>query len=194
MERNRKGIVVAICALVISVASIGIAFATLTQGLTIGGTAVVKQGDWDIKFVSGSLETVVLTGEAVEISAPTLGLTSITNINVTFKDPNDSASYDFEVTNAGTINARLGSITAPSITCTAEGMSEATQDDCDNVCSGFEYVLTDLDTSAAVAVNHDLDNGDTKPLRLTLKYTGDYAPSDDVTVTFSGLTLTYVSK
>ena len=194
MERNKKGITIAVVALIVAVASIGIAFATLTQGLSIGGTAVIKQGDWDVKFVAGSLGTVVLTGDAVEINNPTLGLTNITDINVTFKNQNDSASYNFSVTNAGTINARLGSITAPSVVCSAEGMSEATQDDMDEVCAGFEYEITDLATNAPVAVNQDLDAGATKALRLTLKYTGTYAPTDDVTVTFNGLTLTYVSK
>ena len=169
-----------------------IVFAGFTQQLDIQGKATVKKSSWSIKFAN--LQPVVKTGTATEVTAPTINTndTKISEYNVTLTTPGDSVTYNFDVVNEGTFNAKISSITIPTPTCTGAGTNAET--DKTNVCKNLTYTLTYTD-GTPVAVDDTLDAGATKHLKLTLTYSADTTaselPADDVTVSNLAIPIIY---
>lgn len=173
------------------VAIVGVGYAAFTSTLTIKGTGTVKASSWKIKFAN--LSSATLVGQATEITAPTVSNndTHIGDYAVTLTAPGDSVTYDFDVTNAGTFDAEISSITIGNPTCTGTG-ANATNDQT-NVCNNLTYKLT-YANGTAVAENDTLAAGKTKSMKLALTYsssiTADQLPTNDVAI--SGLEVTVI--
>ena len=89
--------------LAVGLIGITVAYAALTQQLTINGTAKVASTKWDIHFSdkkTGVAEGYAETGDFAKTSATTLG----GNLG-TLKAPGDKITYTFDIENAGDINA-----------------------------------------------------------------------------------------
>ena len=203
MEKNKSYIIVGILALLISIAAVSIAYAALNSTLEINGDAKVLASKWKIKYEN--LSAVSLTGDAVEVTAPTINTndTKIGDYNVTLKAPGDKAVYTFDVVNEGTFDAKITSFTLPTPTCTGKA-TDATKKAADetNVCNNIEYTLT-YDDGTAVAVGDELAKEESAPankksLILTLKLkdtmTADELPSDDVELSNLTITTIYSQK
>ena len=102
MEKERKIKVLSIAALLVAVLGLTVAFAALSQTLTINGSATVNTASWDIHFKN--LSTPTLTGNAAVTTAPTLDTkgTTIGNYALKLTKPGDSVTYTFDVENSGT--------------------------------------------------------------------------------------------
>ena len=192
MEGKKSYIIVGVLALLMSIAAISIAYAALSSTLTINGEATVIGGQsWKIKY--SNLAAVVKTGDAEEVTAPTINTndTKISDYSVKLTKPGDSVTYTFDVVNEGTFDAEISSFIMPTPTCTGKATDEAKKAlDEQNVCNNLEYTLK-YDNGDAVAVGDELANkdattGHTKHLvlKLTLKdtMTDEQLPSDDVAI------------
>ena len=190
MEKERKVKYLSIVALIVAVVGLGVAFAAMSTTLTINGTATMDTAKWDIHFEN--LSTVKLGGFATETATPEMTATKIGDYAVTLTRPGDSATYTFDVTNAGTIDAKLGTFTknAPVFTgtsATAKAADEAI------VEGNLIYTLTYTDTGVAVAQDDILGQGETKNLTLHIEYDRNATtlPSAKVEITGMDITMVY---
>lgn len=160
MEKDRNFRILAIVAICIAIIGLSVGYAALQTTLTVNTTATAKAATWNVKFTN--LGTPTLTGKAAVTNAATLTDTTVT-IDVSVINPGDSATYTFDVTNAGTIDAKLSSITYTGVTEAA--------------AKHMIYTLTYADGSA-IAANDTLTAGATKNLKLTVTYDSNIASTD----------------
>ena len=109
MEKERRIKTLSLVALIVAVLGLTVAFAALSQTLTINGTASINSAEWDIHFEN--LSEAQIVGGASEISEPVLNGTTISNINVSLTKPGDSMTYEFDVINDGNIDAVISEVT-----------------------------------------------------------------------------------
>ena len=116
MEKDRKIKVLAVAALIITILGLTVAFAALSQRLTINGAATLDAASWGIKFEN--LSDGEITGDATINDTAVIAddLVTINNIDVSLSTPGDSVTYTVDLVNEGTINAEIYSIETPSLT------------------------------------------------------------------------------
>lgn len=132
MERERKIKVLSLVVLIVAVLGLIVAFAVLSQTLTINGGASIDAAAWDIHFDEISL--VKISGDAKEVSKPIIeDKTKVKNINVSLTKPGDIIEYKIKVTNSGNINALLKSQTLNGLKMTAQ------EDSLDKICSNSGF-------------------------------------------------------
>jgi len=192
MERKRTEKVIAVVALVIAIIGLSIGFAAMSTTLQIQGTAQMNPATWEIRFEN--LSAPVITGDATVTTAPVLSDTTIQTFAVTLTKPGDSVTYTFDVTNAGSINALLGTFTkAANPTCTGTGAAATA--DAAIVCGNLIYTLT-YTGGAAVGANDTLLAGQTRNMTLRIEYsaTATQLPQALVNISNMGITLLYVQN
>ena len=180
--------------LTVGLIGITVAYASLSQNLTINGTAKVAAATWDVHFEGMSAGTA--TGYA---AIPTTGKLAASGTSVsgnigTLKAPGDTITYTFNVKNAGSINAKISSITAPNLTC-APATSGGSQTVANNVCANLTYTIEYTSESPkTIAVGNTLTAGASK--NITLKIVNSSAAttlaSEDIAVTASPMIINYV--
>ncbi len=116
MEKERRIKVLSLVALIVAVLGLTIAFAALSQTLTINGRASMNKSGWDIHF--DNLSNASITGEAKEISTPQItdGGITLDNINVSLSKPKDKVEYTVDIVNDGTITAEITNIEMTKLT------------------------------------------------------------------------------
>lgn len=191
MGKDTFGRGIALIALAFAVLGVSVAFAAMSQTLTINGTATVSPA-FSVKFANLSAPTLV--GTATVTTAPTLTATHIGNYAVKLMQKNDSVTYTFDIKNTGTINASLSTLTKAIPTCTGTA-TDTTQaaTDATTVCGNLTHALTYTDSGTAVAANDTLAAGTTKNVTLKISYNSDTLPIDDVNVAGLDITLVYES-
>jgi len=177
MDRSRRFKIVSIFILILAVIGLSIAYAAMSEVLSITGTAKMNSADWNIKFNNLSAEK---TGDATFIE-PTLSDTSLLDYEVNLTKPGDSVTFIFDVTNNGNIDAVLGTLTKGKPKCSGTG-SNASRDAkivCDNLTYTFKYV-----DGGAVKVGDTLEKKEVSKMQLQLIYNSDAKelPNDDVVV------------
>ena len=192
MNNKIQNIVLGVLA--VGLIGITVAYASLSQNLTINGTAKVAAATWDVHFEGMNAGTA--TGYA---TLPTTGKLAASGTSVsgnigTLKAPGDTITYTFNVKNAGSINAKISSITAPKLTCApvASGGSQAVAN---NVCANLTYTIEYTSESPkTIAVGNTLTAGASK--NITLKIVNSSAAttlaSEDIAVTASPMIINYV--
>lgn len=123
MEKERRIKILSIIALIVAILGLTVAFAALSETLTINGTASVDAASWDIHLQN--LQEAKITGTAKELSKPVLTNDSLTGINVSVMKPGDKITYNFEIINNGTITAVEGN---PYITLNGFSIDEVTDE------------------------------------------------------------------
>ncbi len=116
MEKERRIKVLSLVALIVAVLGLTIAFAALSQTLTINGRASMGSSQWDVHFEN--LSNANITGDATEVSKPQITDSGITinNMNVSLVKPKDKVEYTVEIVNDGTINAKIEQIQMTQLT------------------------------------------------------------------------------
>lgn len=106
MEKERRIKVFSLCALIVAVLGLTIAFAALSQTLTIKGSADVSAASWDIHF-KNNMEAAT-AGSAKILKQPTLDndSLSIKDFEVSLTKPGDIATLMVDIVNDGTITAK----------------------------------------------------------------------------------------
>lgn len=109
MEKERRIKTLSLVALIVAVLGLTVAFAALSQTLTINGTATVDAASWDVHFEN--LKQEYVTGTAEVISEPNISSDGkgIENLQVSLKKPGDYVRYSYNAVNDGTIDAELTS-------------------------------------------------------------------------------------
>ena len=197
MEKNKKVIAISIVALLVSITSIAIAFATMSQNLTINGEAEFNPASWDVKFNTSSLQKAELgdgTGTTPSITATTIGTYS-----VSLTKPGDAVRYTFIVENNGSLDAIIAALSKASPTC--EGASlDPTDKAADEamVCNNLIYTLSkNTYDGTAVAIGDPLakkaGTATQQTMVINIEYPSTMAtvPTDDVLITIPQVTITY---
>lgn len=215
MEKERKIKVLSIVALIVAVLGLTVAFAALSQTLTINGKSKVEKnnangtGDkWNIRFygvssdgnIDESATTVkpVITGgssyPAVAEDA-TLSSTSIligneeNEAGVVLKKPNDKVVYTFYVKNNGSIDAEIDKV-VNELGC--ETSNENDKDFCNYVSVTLKYD----DDNEDVKKGDKLKSGVSRKINLTFEFSDNATslPTDDVIFSNDSILLTYVQS
>ncbi len=183
---------IAIVSVVLSVLGISMAFAALSQNLTIDGGASVNLTGWNINF--HDLQTVVLTGSTVENRVPTINprATTISNFDLTFYNQNDSATYFFDIRNSGTINAAISEIVINNPVCTGSGIDKTTDEAlvCDNLTFTLKYVGGAND-GVDVTIGDLYDASTFKDVALYISYDALTKPTNLVEITNLGINILF---
>ena len=114
--RDNKPRTVALILLVVSIITLSIAFAMLSNKLTISGNAKLDPINWSIYF--DNISGVDLSGEAAIVDNPEIDSndkTKITNFNVTLNKPGDKATFTVDLVNESDITAIISGIDTPTI-------------------------------------------------------------------------------
>ena len=118
---DKKKVLIGILSVLVCIMAVG--YALLTQELTINGSASIDS-TWKVEITNIQSKDVV--GDAVNKVDPSYTATTA-NFSVGLTQPGDSITYDITVTNKGTLDAVVESITVnkgdnPAITYTTSGL------------------------------------------------------------------------
>ena len=211
MEKTRQIKIISLCALLVAVLGLTVAFAALSQTLTINGSAAVNAASWDIHFENTSGKETEVKGAAT-FTEPTLSGTTIENFSATLTKPGDSVIYYFDIVNNGTVDAQIESYNFPyalsdcitNINKYSYCMNFDFNSD-DNVSVLDKSVYIDLfnhylkyaDTDKSVRQGDTINAGETKHMKLVIEYkdTATELPENNLTLTSSDpITITYEQK
>jgi hypothetical protein len=173
-NHHKKTRGLAILALITAVAGLSVAFAVLTQNLTISGTAQVKSASWDVRF--GQTISTKPFGEA------SINGTRVDNHNITFSAtfsaPGDRAELNFAMVNGGTINAVVDSITVG-------GASDLATDK-------IKYTLIYADSSGGATAGAPIAVGDALGANVTKngKFAMIWEPTNKAPLSTDGSSIT----
>lgn len=108
-KQTKKDYKLFIILILLVLLAVAVGYAALSQTLTINGIARISS-EWNVKFKSITLAS---SSGAVEAEAtPSLDTSKVAaTFDVTLEKPGSYAEYTVVVENAGTINAKLSSIT-----------------------------------------------------------------------------------
>ena len=211
MEKTRQIKIISLCALLVAVLGLTVAFAALSQTLTINGSAAVNAASWDIHFEKTSGKETEVKGTAT-FTEPTLSGTTIENFSATLTKPGDSVIYYFDIVNNGTVDAVVTSYDFPL------AIKEcASNNNAYSYCMNFDFNsdgdidaldksvyltlfndrLAYADTDKSVRQGDTLNAGETKHMKLVIEYndTATELPENNLTLTSSDpITITYEQK
>lgn len=155
---------------------ISVAYASLSSNLKISGTAKVATATWNIKFDNMSAGVATVSGD--------LG---------TLKAPGDTITYTFKVKNNGSINAKVNSVSKPTLTCVSSSTGSATTAS-NNFCKGLAYTVQYSDGSAISAGQALAANGGSKDITVKLVNNNNSLATEDIKVTASAMTINYIQS
>lgn len=167
---QRRSFIIAV--LIVTLVGATIGYAALATNLYINGTAgVATDASWLIEFTS-SEETSKSEG-AVSNSFSHTGTTF--EFDVTLSEPGDTITYEVDVTNNGSIDAKLNSIT---------GLDEVNAADPVEI----QYEINGLTEGEVLAA------GATKTFTVTVTWTAGTDIPEGTTSKTSAITLNYVQN
>ena len=114
MERERNGKNLVIGALLVTVVCLSVAFAAMSRELNVEGTVNLPNAKWDVAFTSATL-----TEGSIEVNP------KVTTNTVTYTiDLTENSTYEFDaiITNSGTYNAKLKTLTVSDIPEALDGL------------------------------------------------------------------------
>ena len=163
MEKERRVKWLVIVSLIVAVLGLTIAFAALSETLTINGTATLDAAKWGIKF--NNLTSGTKIGDAIVNNEATIADDKVTieNIDVTLKTPGDSVTYTVDLVNEGTINAEISNIKVPELT--------------EEQKRYIDFKVT-YDTGEEVTQGDILNSETTKNLTIKIEFKKDIEASD----------------
>ncbi len=163
MEKQRRIKVLSLCAAIIAVIGLTVAFATLSTTLSVNGTSYLDAAKWGIKFQNLSEPSIV--GEASDAKTAKIEKdVSIKDIKVTLSKPGDSVTYTVDLVNEGDINAKIENIEKTNLT--EEQQKYIT----------FTVKYKENDTE--LKIGDILSKGEVKPLVIKIEYRKDLESSD----------------
>lgn len=204
MKNDKNSSLIAVIALCFAVIGLSVGFAALSTSLQINGSAIVQTSSWDVHF--NNLSDVTLVGNASVSTAPTIktNSTHIGDFDVRLKQPNDSVSYDFDIVNAGSYDAKITSLVKAGVgskTITLSGEESSKLDGkvfytlvYKKVGTGLSGTTSSLSVGNAVSSGDVLKAGETVTCTLTIALadlTSDQLPSSNVSIGGLDITIVY---
>jgi len=194
MQKNEKSKNIMLVILLVSVVSLTIAYATLTQYLYINSQAVVSgaSSSWDVRFTAATCHA---TGNASITHDFDMDATNLQGLISRFNAPGDSIICDIKVTNNSVVNAKLSTYIVQDGTLTYTGTGANKAADEALVTGKLQYSIVygagDAKAGQAPAIDDTLPSGVTRDLVLTITYPSSATlPDNDVTV--AGLKTTFL--
>ena len=171
-KKSGKKVVLSLLALLLLTITVG--YAALSTTLNINGTSKINNATWDVHFAN----LTVTEGSVSATKAATIdsGKTAI-DYNVELIKPGDFYEFTVDVTNTGTIDAKLGE--APILS----GVS-AEQDVYTN------YTVTYIDDTA-IHANDKLAAGATKKLKVRVEFDRENITNSQLPTEAQTLDLTF---
>ena len=159
MNNRTKKKLTSVLLVLILVLGISVGYALIQSVLTINGSATVKQSSFNVTFTDINITAGSHT-VAGDTNATIYGTGNNNEIryNVTLEEPGDFYEFYAEITNAGSLDAVLKSITISSL-----------QDGAENYTY---YNVTQVD-GTAIPVNETLAHGTTKWVKVRVEYRTD---------------------
>ena len=211
--RDNKLTIPIIAVLIIAIVSIGIAFATFSTTLNIGGHATVDATSWEIVFEGKTnpnvMDAPTTVGTAAQVTLPTIknNATEISTYSVTLKTPGDSITYDFKIHNKGSYDATVSSLVIAGVSNPSSPISgsalvtdSAVAQANANTLSQIEYKFYYTDDNTLVGQNPTRDclaAGETENVSLRIVFSSSSAsdpsilPSTDLVLDNLGVTMVY---
>ena len=171
-KKSGKKVVLSLLALLLLTITVG--YAALSTTLNINGTSKINNATWDVHFAN--LEVTSGSVSATKAAAIDSGTTAI-DYNVELIKPGDFYEFTVDVTNTGTIDAKLGE--APILS----GVS-AEQDVYTN------YTVTYSDNTA-INANDKLAAGATKKLKVRVEFDRENITNSQLPTEAQPLNLTF---
>lgn len=141
-KRGKKIGATLIAILIISIVSLTVAYAALSETLSIQGSAKVNASNWDINLNNSTTKTNSKTGTATYTTPVVNGTTISYSVGLT--KPSDSVTLYFDVLNNGDVIGEITSIISSTPKCTSATGNTA---DADLVCNNLEISLVYSDGS-----------------------------------------------
>lgn len=151
-KKSGKKVVLSLLALLLLTITVG--YAALSTTLNINGTSKINNATWDVHFAN--LEVTSGSVSATKAATIDSGKTAI-DYNVELIKPGDFYEFTVDVTNTGTIDAKLGE--APILS----GVSAA-----QDIYTNYTVKYSDNDT--AINANDKLAAGATKKLKVRVEF------------------------
>ena len=188
---SQKSLVITVAVLLVLVVGISVAFAAMQANLSITANSVSQSAlTWNVGFQTGTVQgTEGGSGSTGRVCGDaTVTANSVSVANTQLSKPDDSCTYALTIKNTGSVDAKLGNITAVSPTSTSCTNSGASM-----VCGNITYKLTTDSTGNTLLTTNGIlakTNG-TLPVYLVVKYTGTELVSSDISQNNGGFTLVY---
>lgn len=189
MEKERKIKVLSLVALVVAVIGLTVAFAALSQTLTINGTANVDAASWDVHFENLTSNVV---GDAKITKMPTLSNnnTYIGDFEVTLTKPGDSVEFCYDTVNDGTIDAVISTQMVNGIdTMTVEDFKDVWRSvyvesdwDGDGEISDEELDKSIGNIRIGIDVAEKINVGDVQNHCTSIDFSGDELPKGKISI------------
>ena len=176
MEKQRRTKALVIVVLLIVIAGLTVAFASLSSVLNIKGTAYLDAAKWGIKFKN--LSEPIKVGDAKVTGTAKIEETKsaeITGINVSLSNPGDKVTYTVDLVNEGTINAKIDNIEKTVLTSEQQKY--------------LTFKVTDKE-GKAVSEGDILSAGETRNLTITIEFIKDLT-KEDLPTNASTISLSY---
>ena len=170
MKKTKRRLSVIVLLLLLMSVTIG--YSALSSSLNITGTSKISNAKWDVHFADVS----VTTGSVTATTAPTIdasGLNITYAVNLT--TPGDFYEFTVNVTNAGSVDAKLNAL--PTIA----GVSPA-----QDVYTNYTFTHTD---GTAIAVGETIAAGASRNFKVRVEFddsiTADQLPEEAQTMTLT---------
>ena len=196
MKKNNKYLVLVILSILVSISGLSVSVLAYSASYnTLKYMELAKKNAkskrWNVHFEN--LSSVNLGGTAKEIKEAVINddSTYIGSFRIQFNSIKDTASYTFDVVNAGIIDAVLRNKSISEPLCS--GTKNTAINDAAIVCDNFKYRLTYLDGSEMEYGDVLLANSK-KTLKITMWYDGDTWPINSVMVYNLSASVIYSQK
>ena len=196
MKKNNKYLVLVILSILVSISGLSVSVLAYSASYnTLKYMELAKKNakskKWNVHFEN--LSSVNLGGTAKEIKEAVINddSTYIGSFRIQFNSIKDTASYTFDVVNAGMIDAVLRKKSISEPLCS--GTKNTAINDAAIVCDNFKYRLTYLDGSEMEYGDVLLANSK-KTLKITMWYDGDTWPINSVMVYNLSASVIYSQK
>ena len=191
MKDNKKMIqLFSVLALFLAVVGISIGFAAMSTSLTIRGTAKVVPATWDVKFTANSFSNNDTAASAT--GTPTMTDTTFHDYEITLTKPGDKGTYLVTVTNNGSIDAKVGTVTLGETLAYSGDPADVAI-----VTGHINYTVTWAD-GTTIAQNDELKAGaaNAKQIKIEVEYDPNATtlPSGPVTISGKDLAVTFTQK
>lgn len=170
-KKSGKKVVLSLLALLLLTITVG--YAALSTTLNINGTSKINNATWDVHFAN--LE--VTSGSVSATKAATIDSATEIDYNVELIKPGDFYEFTVDVTNTGTIDAKLGE--APIL----NGVSAA-----QNVYTNYTVTYSD---DTAINANDKLAAGATKKLKVRVEFDRENITNSQLPTEAQTLNLTF---
>ena len=189
MHRSRQIKIGVLIILMVFTIGLTLAYSALSTKLNVTGTGHINDSLWKVKFQNVTAQAI----GAGEYKLPIVNESTLSDYQVTFTKPGDGVTFYFDVSNVGTINAKLSKMTNSTPKCEGVLNSATAASDSKLVCSNLIYEIKYQD-GTNINENDMLNAKETRKIKLTIQYNpmATTLPNDDVVIKNLNTSMIYV--